>query len=155
MLARSDRRALCLRGFDGAEQPSLKPALPARPAVDEKHQVPHPSRIFPCDNMLYPLNWKCIVPTLESAIWIELIKAISSVVTAITAVVGVFIGVCGLNKWRAETIGKRQAELAEEVLADFYEARDIIDAARLSVSLVTKEAHASTSIGKLKTTHQP
>lgn len=35
-----------------------------------------------------------------------------------------------MNRWRQETIGKRRAELAEEVLADFYEAKDIIQAAR-------------------------
>ena len=57
-------------------------------------------------------------------------KAVPSVVTAVTAVVGVCIAARGLNKWRAETIGKRKAELAEDVLADFYQARDIIKAAR-------------------------
>jgi hypothetical protein len=67
----------------------------------------------------------------ELSVWIELAKAIPSVVTAVTAVVGVCIAARGLNKWRAETICKRKAELAEEVLADFYQARDIIDAARL------------------------
>ena len=41
------------------------------------------------------------------AVWIELVKAIPSVVTAVTAVVGVSIAARGLNKWRAETIGKR------------------------------------------------
>ncbi len=51
-------------------------------------------------------------------------------VTAITAIVGVAIAARGLNRWRAETIGKRKVELAEEVLADFYQARDIIAAAR-------------------------
>lgn len=66
----------------------------------------------------------------EPSVWIELAKAIPSVVTAITAVVGVVIAARGLNRWRAETIGKRKAELAEEVLADFYQARDIIIAAR-------------------------
>jgi hypothetical protein len=66
----------------------------------------------------------------EPSVWIELAKAIPSSVTAITAVVGVVIAARGLNRWRAETIGKRKAELTEEVLADFYQARDIINAAR-------------------------
>jgi hypothetical protein len=35
-----------------------------------------------------------------------------------------------LTKWHDETVGKRRIELAEEVLADFYQARDIIKAAR-------------------------
>jgi hypothetical protein len=55
--------------------------------------------------------------------WVEIAKAVPSVVTAVTAVIGVAIAVRGLNKWRAETIGKRKAELAEEVLADFYRAK--------------------------------
>ena len=70
------------------------------------------------------------MPAQDPPILLELVKTIPSVVTAITAIYGVRIGVRGLNKWRAETIGKRKAELAEEVLADFYEARDIIAAAR-------------------------
>ena len=63
-------------------------------------------------------------------VWIELAKAIPSVVTAITAVVAVIIAARGLNRLRAETIGKRKVERAEDVLADFYQARDIINAAR-------------------------
>jgi hypothetical protein len=66
----------------------------------------------------------------EPSIWIEVAKAIPSVVTAITAIVGVSIAARGLNKWRTETIGKRKAELAEEVLADFYQARDILTGVR-------------------------
>jgi hypothetical protein len=64
------------------------------------------------------------------SVWIELAKALPSVVTATTAVVAVVIAARGLNRWRVETIGKRKAELAEDVLADFYQARDIINAAR-------------------------
>lgn len=68
--------------------------------------------------------------TQEPAPWIELLKAIPSVVTAVTAIVGVSIAARGLTKWRTETIGKRKAELAEEVLADFYEARYVINYVR-------------------------
>jgi hypothetical protein len=63
-------------------------------------------------------------------IWTELIKVIPNVVTAITAIIGVTIAARGLDRWRAEAIGRRKLELAEDVLADFYEARDIINAAR-------------------------
>jgi hypothetical protein len=62
--------------------------------------------------------------------WLELLKSLPSVVTAITAIVGVFLGIRGLEKWRTEAVGKRRIELAEDVLADFYEARDNINAAR-------------------------
>jgi hypothetical protein len=70
------------------------------------------------------------VPVQDPPLWLEFVRIIPSIVTAATAIYGVRIGIQGLNKWRAETIGKRKAELAEEVLADFYEARDIINAAR-------------------------
>lgn len=66
----------------------------------------------------------------ESSVWIEFAKAIPSIIAAIAAVIGVAIAARGLNKWRAETIGKRKAELAEDILADFYQARDIINGAR-------------------------
>ena len=62
--------------------------------------------------------------------WVELLRALPSIVTAGTAIFGVFLAKAGLEKWRRETIGKRKAELAEEVLADFYQARDVINAAR-------------------------
>jgi hypothetical protein len=60
----------------------------------------------------------------------EFIKAVAPAFTAGAACTAAWIGLRGLEKWRAETIGKRKAELAEEVLADFYKARDIIDGAR-------------------------
>jgi hypothetical protein len=63
-------------------------------------------------------------------ILLEVVKLLPGIVTAVTAVIGVTIAARGLTKWRSETIGKRQAELAEESLADFYEARDIIEGAR-------------------------
>jgi hypothetical protein len=60
----------------------------------------------------------------------EVIKAVAPVFTAGAACSGAYIGYRGLTKWHDETVGKRRIELAEEVLADFYQARDIIKAAR-------------------------
>lgn len=60
----------------------------------------------------------------------DVVKVLAPVATAGAAWFAAVIAYRGLNKWRAETIGKRRAELAEEVLADFYQARDIINAAR-------------------------
>jgi hypothetical protein len=62
--------------------------------------------------------------------WFELVRTLGSTVTAVAAVIGVVIAAHGLNKWQAETAGKLRIGLAEGVLADFYEARDIIQAAR-------------------------
>jgi hypothetical protein len=64
----------------------------------------------------------------------EVIKAIAPVFTAGAARFGVYIGYRGLEKWRAETIGKRRLELAEEVLGDFYQAREVIQAVRSPAS---------------------
>jgi hypothetical protein len=63
----------------------------------------------------------------------EVIKAVAPAVTATAAAVGAYIAVKGLNKWQTEMIGRRRAELAEEVLAGFYQARDIIRAIRSPV----------------------
>jgi hypothetical protein len=58
------------------------------------------------------------------------VVAVANVGIAGAAISAAALGRRGLNEWRAETIGKRKAELAEQVLADFYEARDIFQFAR-------------------------
>lgn len=52
----------------------------------------------------------------------EVVKGIAPVATAGAAVVAAIIAVRGLNSWKK----KRRVELADEVLADFNKARDII-----------------------------
>ena len=49
----------------------------------------------------------------------DILESISIIIAAWTVIIGV-------NAWRREFIGKRRIELAEEVLALFYEARDAI-----------------------------
>ena len=51
--------------------------------------------------------------------WTDLIRNIFVIIASIVAIYGI-------KAWRHEFIGKRKIELAEEVLALFYEARDII-----------------------------
>jgi hypothetical protein len=58
------------------------------------------------------------------------VTAIATTGIAGAAVWAAYLGRKGLNAWRTETIGKRKAELAEQVLADFYEARAIFQFAR-------------------------
>src|ERR1700704_2881126 len=60
----------------------------------------------------------------------EVVKMLGATATAGAAWFAAYTAFQGLEKWRAETTGKRKAELAEDVLADFYQARDIINAAR-------------------------
>lgn len=55
----------------------------------------------------------------------EAIKAVAPVFTAGAACVGAGIAYKGLQKWRHETVGRRRIELAEDVIADFYEAVDV------------------------------
>ncbi len=50
------------------------------------------------------------------------------------AVVVGWAGVRGLNAWRIETVGRRKTELAEEVLAAFHRAKDVLTWARFPAS---------------------
>lgn len=58
------------------------------------------------------------------------ISAATDVVTALATCVAVWIAWSGVDQWQRETLGKRRTELAEEMLADFYQARAIIRSAR-------------------------
>ncbi len=51
--------------------------------------------------------------------WIELLKQLS-------ILIGIWVVIYGIDSWRREHTGKRQIELAEDTLALFYEAVDVI-----------------------------
>jgi len=51
--------------------------------------------------------------------WIELLKQSS-------ILIGIWVVIYGIDSWRREHTGKRQIELAEDTLALFYEAVDVI-----------------------------
>jgi hypothetical protein len=59
------------------------------------------------------------------------VSALGSVVTGLGAGLGGWAALRGVNAWRIEALGRRKAELAEEVLAQFYSARDALIWARL------------------------
>lgn len=63
----------------------------------------------------------------DSATWVS---ALGNLSTGLAAAVAGWAAVRGLGAWRAETVGRRKAELAEEVLAQFYRARDQMTWAR-------------------------
>jgi hypothetical protein len=65
----------------------------------------------------------------------EFIKATAPAITAGAAVVGAFVGWSGLEKWQAESLGKRQAEIAEATLAVVYEMEEILRQARSALVL--------------------
>ena len=51
---------------------------------------------------------------------------LESISVIFASLIASFTVIFGVNAWRREYIGKRKLELAEEVLALFYEARDVI-----------------------------
>lgn len=57
------------------------------------------------------------------------------IATGFAALVAATVAVRGYHKWQAETIGKRKIELAEEILAGFYNCREVIAWARFPGSV--------------------
>jgi hypothetical protein len=55
----------------------------------------------------------------------DVLGSVANTITAIAAAAAAWQAWKSLSSWRAETIGRRRLALAEEVLADFYEARDV------------------------------
>ena len=74
-----------------------------------------------------------VVPE-EAILSPEWISALANLMTGLAAVVAGWAGVRGLDAWRAELVGQRKTELAEEVLAGFYRVRDILTWARFPAS---------------------
>ena len=52
--------------------------------------------------------------------------SIAEALTAFAALATATIAFMGLHSWRREMLGRRKSELAEKVLSEFYEARDLI-----------------------------
>jgi len=50
----------------------------------------------------------------------------ASILASVATIVAAFVAIWGINSWRREHIGKRRAELAEEMLVRVLEARDAI-----------------------------
>lgn len=70
-------------------------------------------------------DWAWIATKAPAAISVtkDLILAGAAISTAL-------VGWRALGKWRDETLGKRQLELAEDVLAGFYQVQEVIHEAR-------------------------
>lgn len=60
----------------------------------------------------------------------ELFEYILKIIALGSAIGGAWYAIYKFDSWRREHQGKRQAELAEETLAMFYEAADIVNAVR-------------------------
>jgi hypothetical protein len=70
----------------------------------------------------------------------EWVTAIGTLATGAGAGLGGWAALRGVNAWRAETVGRRKAELAEEVLAQFYQAKDALTWARLPLGDAAAQA---------------
>lgn len=57
-----------------------------------------------------------------------------SILQSISVIIASGVAIYGINAWRKEFRGKRQIELAEEVLALFYKTEDIISSIRSPMS---------------------
>jgi hypothetical protein len=73
----------------------------------------------------------------------EWVGALGNLVTGLGAGFGGWAALRGVNAWRAETVGRRKTELAEEVLAQFYRARDALVWARLPSDVQSASAEAA------------
>lgn len=67
---------------------------------------------------------------------IDLTNILTNIIESISVIVAAVSVIVGVNAWRREYVGKRNLELAEEVLALFYEARDVISYIRNPFSYV-------------------
>jgi gamma-glutamylcysteine synthetase len=59
-----------------------------------------------------------------------MLETILNVIEASAIVLGAGVAAYGVDSWRRQLVGGKRAEIAEEALAKFYEAREIIAAAR-------------------------
>ncbi|WP_153023170.1 hypothetical protein [Sphingobium sp. AM] len=58
-------------------------------------------------------------------------NAAGTAMAGLAAFIAGWAAIRGVDAWRAETVGRRKAELAEEALAQFYHARDVLIWARV------------------------
>jgi len=71
----------------------------------------------------------------DGTVLVEVVKATAVLIGSVAATVASIVAICGINSWRREFKGKRRIELAEDVLALFYQARDAIASIRNPLSM--------------------
>jgi hypothetical protein len=67
---------------------------------------------------------------LAALTFLKHLAEIAPMFTAAAAMAGAAIAYLGLIKWHPESVGKRKVELAEDILAAVYRAREVISYAR-------------------------
>jgi len=73
-----------------------------------------------------PNNISVIAESTDLGIVSIIVQSIASVITCLAMIFTAFVAWRGITAWKREYRGKRQIELAEEVLSMFYQARDAI-----------------------------
>jgi hypothetical protein len=61
------------------------------------------------------------------------LKDFADIAQSVSIILASLFAIYGFDAWRREHVGKRRIELAEEVLALFYQARDAIESIRSSI----------------------
>src|SRR4030067_3279753 len=51
---------------------------------------------------------------------------VAQIAQAVSVVLACFVAISGINAWKREFIGKRRIEIAENILAKFFQVRDAI-----------------------------
>src|SRR5712692_1243654 len=62
----------------------------------------------------------------DPTFWDEALKVVPPVVQAISIAITAFFAVKSLRAWRVQLVGKRQFEVAEQVIVAIYSARDAL-----------------------------
>jgi hypothetical protein len=74
--------------------------------------------------------WQTLLDWMNSLLLAKSFTPILDLIKALSVIVASVVAIYGINTWRRELRGKKEYELAEEVLSLFYRARDIIRAMR-------------------------
>ncbi|MFC2067733.1 hypothetical protein ACFLTP_01790 [Chloroflexota bacterium] len=61
---------------------------------------------------------------------IKEVMGVTNIIESISIIIAAWAIFIGVNAWRREYVGKRNLELAEEVLSLFYEAKDVLKSIR-------------------------
>ena len=69
----------------------------------------------------------------------EDIKMVLEIINTIAIIIASIVAICGISAWRKEFQGKRNIELAEDVLCLYYQAERAIKAIRIPISYSTEE----------------
>jgi hypothetical protein len=67
---------------------------------------------------------------------LAMLKDWADIAQSASVILASLFAIYGIDAWRREFIGKRRMELAEEVLALFYQARDVIESIRSPMGYV-------------------